>query len=61
MFFTDDVLDLETHPIIPLMLQAVLTESGGTLPDLPSQGDWNMLTHADTAARRARAFTRDMM
>ncbi len=61
MFFAADVLDLESHPVVTLMQQAILTESAGTFPNLTTQGDWNMLTHADLEERRARAFTRDMM
>ena len=61
MFPAMDVLDLESYPIVPLMEKAVLAESLGTVPNLPAQGCWNVLTHADAAASRARAFTRDMM
>ena len=61
MLLAADVLDLESNPIIPLMQQTILAKTRSSLPNLPTQSDWNMLTHAEIAARRARAFTRDMM
>lgn len=61
MFAAANVLDLKAHPVIAFMEQAILAKTGGTFPNLPAKGGWNMLAHADTAATRARAFTRDMI
>lgn len=61
MLLADNVLDLKAYPVVALMQQAILTEARGALPHLPTQSRWNMSAHADTAAKRARAFTMDMI